>query len=185
MKFKAILDVPHDKDSGILNRQALRAKFANVPEPVFEQVLLDHGRNEAFQTQYGELDLCRINWILETVSGTEIIACTRFKQFDARVQNVRCRAHEFRVNSWRCFGHSDAVRNYWQKHRTWFVPPVMIEGALVGTNSKLHLIEGHTRLGILMGLIDIEEISAGQVHQVWVGHFEPCAATGSNFLPAA
>jgi hypothetical protein len=33
-------------------------------------------------------------------------------------------------------------------------------------------VEGHTRLGILMGLIDIDEISAEQAHQVWVGHFE-------------
>jgi hypothetical protein len=47
--------------------------------------------------------------------------------------------------------------------------PVLIKGALVGRSSKLHLVEGHTRLGTLLGLLSAGVIAPESRHLVWVG----------------
>jgi hypothetical protein len=48
-------------------------------------------------------------------------------------------------------------------------PPVFLEGHLVGRGPGLHLVEGHTRIGLLAGLVDAGILGPDSVHCAWVG----------------
>ena len=45
----------------------------------------------------------------------------------------------------------------------------MLKGDLVDSNRPLHLVEGHTRLGALRGLVESSVLPLSSVHSVWVG----------------
>jgi len=58
---------------------------------------------------------------------------------------------------------------HWQDAHSWFTPPVMIAGDILGTNVGYELLVGYTRFGNLLGLLDREEVAEAKKHLVWVG----------------
>ena len=61
------------------------------------------------------------------------------------------------------------VVEHWRNAHSWFAPPVMIAGDVVGTNVGYELLVGYTRLGNLLGSLDRQEIPEVARHLVWVG----------------
>jgi hypothetical protein len=54
-------------------------------------------------------------------------------------------------------------------------PPVFLNHnveikLLPSPKKELHLVEGHTRLGMLKGLIEKGLLSENSIHKVWVGY---------------
>lgn len=133
------------------------------PEPVIEQFLYNHGDKGEFLEQYGELDLSVLRWSLEEVPASELDACTCYPPFRDLVDSVASHAH-WKIDQYRSI-HGDSV---WTG--TWRVPPVMLAGAICAPpQQELHLVEGHTRLGVLTGLIKLGEVAPDSMHLVYVG----------------
>ncbi len=55
---------------------------------------------------------------------------------------------------------------HWRDARSWFAPPIIVTGDLLGTSLGYELLVGFTRLGNLLGLLDRQEIPEVQKHLV-------------------
>ena len=163
------MNLPFDKHTGLALREDVVQHFPGIPEEVIRQFILDHGRKNEFQEQYGQLDLNAVVWAKETLQGNDLLGCSHFEQFDRRVQNSRSKVSVFLKEGWKCIDRRPTVVEHWALFHTWNLPPILIEGSVVGRPSSLHLIEGHTRLGVLEGLIDAGVIDRDHCHEVWVG----------------
>jgi hypothetical protein len=61
------------------------------------------------------------------------------------------------------------VVEHWRDAHSWFAPPVMVAGDVLGSSVGYELLVGFTRLGNLLGVLDREEVPEVQRHLVWVG----------------
>lgn len=138
-----------------------RRRGLDWPSPVIERFLFDHGTKSQFQEQYGDLDLVMLRWQFRSLLAGELVDCTYDEDLGGRVQSVSARPHwtlkEYRI-------HRGVT---WQG--TWSVPPILIEGALRNPlQPELHLVEGHTRLGVLIGLVGMGEVALDSAHFAYV-----------------
>ena len=140
-----------------------------MPDDVLEQFVYDHGLKGAFQKQYGHLDLDLLHWSLEHLAGSEIVKASVYAGFDRHEQVRQQVAAAATSSEWDAPCLPGGAAAGWKREGTWSRPPVFLVGALVGSDSELHLVEGHTRLGALMGLLDIERLPPEAGHAVWVG----------------
>jgi hypothetical protein len=60
---------------------------------------------------------------------------------------------------------------HWRDAQSWFAPPVIVAGTVMGTNVGYELLVGCTRLGNLLGLLDRQDVSDVKQHLVWVGRW--------------
>jgi hypothetical protein len=169
MFFRDLLTLPFDAQSGIVNLDDVLVHTADIPKQVVQQVLVDHGRKSEFQTQYGHLDLNSIRWSKESIAGVDLAESSHFERFDRWYKAVGHRASLVATDGWRCIDSRQAIVEHWEQHLTWITPPVLIDGALVGRPSRFHLMEGHTRVGLLAGLVEVGIIDGLMTHDVWVG----------------
>lgn len=148
---------------------AIQNMLPHVPIDVVNQFYSDHCSNSAYQRYYGHLKLDDIHWTLLEFTGDEIVSFTHIAEYDRRYIDSRDRG--FKAGSMGLeYAHScKKVIDYWRNHNTWIVAPITIEGSLVSLTSKYHLVEGHTRLGLLNGFIDVGLIDKSVIHKVWVG----------------
>jgi hypothetical protein len=63
----------------------------------------------------------------------------------------------------------EEVIAHWRDAGSWFVPPVIVAGDLLGTSVGYELLVVFTRLGNLLGLLDRQQVPEVQRHLVWVG----------------
>lgn len=168
MLFFSLMNLSY-AESGRIDLDALRQALPSTPENVLNQVYADHGRNCAFQRQYRHLDIGRIEWKLERVSGEEIVACTVWPEFQDWFDSVACRVNAFATQGWNCIDIRSDVRLSWECERTWIRPPILLSGAIAPLAPRLHLVEGHTRIGLLSGLIAVDVLSGMSEHLVWIG----------------
>jgi hypothetical protein len=137
----------------------------NWPKDVVEQFLFDHGTNPDFLDQYGHLSLETLNWPLEELPATEFARVTwTVDRLGARVEECESSPE----------GHIGLrlpdQRARWSEAGTWVVPPLLIDASLLRPpRSGLHIVEGHTRIGILRGLLAAGVADRGQTHSVYVG----------------
>ena len=61
------------------------------------------------------------------------------------------------------------IAAHWRGAHSWFFPPIIVAGDLLGSNVGYALLVGFTRLGNLLGLLDRQGVSEVQKHLVWVG----------------
>ena len=150
---------------------ALRALGLPVPEPVLEQVCSDHGRNCEFQSQYGALDLGSLRWSLENRAASELKEATVYEGFQRWAESVEARVQSFKFKSsgWACIDVRREIVAHWETYHTWLRPPVFIDAEVLGRGPGLHLMGGHTRLGILRGLVNHGVIPLGSHHAAWIG----------------
>lgn len=166
MKFKDLLDLAYDENTEQIDIEALQKELPETPKCVLEQVYSAHGRKYDFQEQYAEIDISSLVWEKTSIPACKIISCTYYQVFRSWFENVASRAENFYENSWKCVDTRQEVVKNWQNENTWIIPPVFISGK---TKDKLHLIEGHTRVGLLKGLVDKNIISNKSNHEVWIG----------------
>jgi hypothetical protein len=140
---------------------ACRLRGVDRPADVVQQFLFDHGTNDEFIEQYGHLDLRAIHWSLEAMPAAELIGATCYLDFVEHVESVASHPR-WTVDQYR-LGHGDV----WTS--TWVVAPLMMRGELLSPpHGGLHLVEGHTRIGVLKGMVGLGEISVDSLHEVHI-----------------
>jgi hypothetical protein len=155
--------------AGVVPMEVLRSLALPMPDDVLEQFVFDHGTKDHVQRQYGHLDLHAIRWEQLALPAFEILACSVYTSFTDFVEAVADQTRIVHAKGWADVCLSPWAANHWQRHGTWMRSPVLMRGELAGSASALHLVEGHTRLGALRGLVESGELSPSSAHQVWVG----------------
>jgi hypothetical protein len=154
---------------GTVPLEVLQALALPMPRDVLEQFVFDHGTKDEFQQQYGHLDLHALRWDLLSIRAEEILACSVYPDFSQWMKTVADRTRVVPGEGWNDVRLPPATLKHWQDHHTWVRAPVMLRGDLVGSDRKLHLVEGHTRVGALRGLVESGVLPPSCVHLVWVG----------------
>jgi hypothetical protein len=147
-----------------------------MPDDVLEQFVWDHGTDSEFQRQYGHLDLHALGWQLCAIPAGEVLTCSVNPGFADYVAAVADRTRVVRVEGWGNVNLPPETALHWQQKGTWIRPPVALRGAVLGKDCPFHLVEGHTRLGALRGLVESSMLCGPSAHQIWIG--EQCAAQG-------
>ncbi|AVI63295.1 hypothetical protein MOY_00350 [Halomonas sp. GFAJ-1] len=172
MKFSDLLGQGYDERTEIIYANPIRVYLPETPLKVIEQVYCHHGRKDEFQRQYGELNLSAIAWTSITLPASEIIKATIYEGFMRWFRNVESRTLEFAERGWQCIDKRKDVISHWSRYQTWSRPPVFIQGLTPGVIGGLHLMEGHTRVGLLRGLVKDGVLSPLSRHKVFVGRVD-------------
>jgi hypothetical protein len=131
------------------------------PDRVIDEFLWSHGKNERFRRQYGHVDLPALVWELQSLTARELLASSFDEDLGGRVLDVAANPHWYLAQ----YRPPDAL---WGDD-TWSQPPLLMPaGFLTPPKDGLHLVEGHTRLGVMRGLVELGELSADSTHQVYV-----------------
>lgn len=168
MRFCDLLNLPYDSAANI-DRDSLKRCLPDTPDDVLTQVYADHGRKDDFQSQYGELDITSLRWEKRAFSAAEIAASCYYNHFSNWMDAVEQRVAQFSTHGWACIDKRPDVVAYWQAHKTWLRFPVFIAGHLIGVPTSLRLVEGHTRVGLLRGLIKANVLPTSSPHEIWLG----------------
>jgi hypothetical protein len=135
----------------------------NWPAPVVGQFLYDHGAKDEFLEQYDHLDLLALRWELRELPAGVLVGCTVFEEFADQVIETAAMPHHKIAQYREAYGP-----DLWSG--SWRLPPVFLEGHLRNPpHERLHLVEGHTRLGILTGLLASDEVPSNSLHKIFVG----------------
>lgn len=167
LTFANLLEIKYDTDTGMIDASELAELLPATPLAIRE-MLSDHGRNNAFQEQYRTIEISRLNWELVELEAGDILKCSIHDDFQRWVGDVSKRVDDFGDRGWRALDKRPEVTEHWQKHGTWSSPPIFLDAALIG-GKGIHLVEGHTRLGTLRGLVSAGLISARSRHVIWHG----------------
>jgi hypothetical protein len=144
-----------------------RIKGLGWPELVVQQFLFDHGMKDEFLRQYGHLDLETLRWDTRDLVADEFVGLSVFEDFEPWVE-ASAALHESRVTQ-----RPTDQRLAWIRQGTWIVAPVLIDGSLLAPpRSSLHLVEGHTRVGILLGRVAAGAADPDRTHEVFVGRLD-------------
>ncbi len=170
MLFSDLLSLSFDSCTDIIDISTILAALPNTPAAVAQQVYADHGRKAEFQAAYGHLDIARLNWKLLSYPASKLSAATVNPPFRAWFDVVGSRVRRFPIDGWNCVDTRSYVLAHWQECGTWLTPPVLLSGHIVNSPSEFHLVEGHTRLGLLVGLLQHRVLSTDSVHKVWLGN---------------
>ncbi len=168
MRFCDLLNLPYDSAANI-DRDSLKRCLPDTPDDVLTQVYADHGRKDDFQSQYGELDITSLRWEKRDFSAAEIAASCHYDRFDNWIDGVEQRVAQFSAQGWACIDTRPNVVAHWREHMTWLRLPVFIAGHLIGAPTPLRLVEGHTRVGLLRGLIKAGVLATSSQHEIWLG----------------
>ncbi|RXJ69330.1 hypothetical protein CRV08_04800 [Halarcobacter ebronensis] len=170
MLFKDLLKLKKDY-VGLVNYYELRNLLPETPEEVLEQFFYDHGQNGGFQNQYSNIDINKLKWCKKKAKAKDIIECSIYERFYPWVNSVSERLKYFEKNSYSCIDVRKDVVDYWSKNYTWMKAPIFLEGKILDSKKKIHLVEGHTRLGILIGLLNNKIIEKNTLHEIWYGSY--------------
>ena len=153
----------YDADATV-HWQRCEAEGLPCPQEVFEQLFHEKANDEDFAVIVRSIDWGRVSWELQEFSGISL----RHMRVDREYQHALDEARDHAV----CYGIVDEreeVTNHWKDAKSWVVPPVAVSGDLLGGGAGYELLVGYTRLGNLLGMLDIEEVKVTQKHLVWVG----------------
>jgi hypothetical protein len=172
MLFENLLDLKCDKDNGIIDRDELVKLFPNTPGDVITQLYSDHGRNEYFQVQYKNIDLQKIKWELKQVKAIELVKCSYYEEYQNWFEGRTHKLDNFNKKNWDCIDTRQEVVKYWRENNTWLRKPIFINASLIKKDNKFHLVEGHTRVGILKGAVQNGILDIESTHEIWYGNYK-------------
>lgn len=170
MIFSDLLSIDYDEGSNVIDRQLLALLLPDTPEEV-RNVYAEHGRKDQFQSQYGALDIAKLSWSLVDITAADVRTVSINPNFSNWVGAVADRVSDFANLGWACIDTRKDVVNYWTSNETWLFPPVLLDGRLLGKGGGLHLMEGHTRVGVLCGLVNHQIVKGSSMHKIWRGSF--------------
>lgn len=171
MKMRDLLELKFNKNTDKIDIEEIIRALPNTPISVAEQFYQDHGRKAEFQNQYANIDLEMLVWPEIAVPGGLLIDYSMSSKFSNWNNDVRQRLTRFPEIKWACIDVRQDVIRYWEENLTWKTSPILINGAIIGSHNRFHLIEGHTRLGILSGALKHEVISPDICHKAYVGNY--------------
>lgn len=169
MKFKQLLNQPYNKNTGQIDENVLARLLPETPPEVIRQFYVDHGRKDDFQSQYEDIEISKIHWAKVGLLAEDICQCSYYQRFSNWYNNVEQRALKLAKEGWSCIDCRSSVVKHWESERTWLTPPIFLRGSVLGSTSQLHLVEGHTRTGLLRGLVDAGVITPSSTHEIWLG----------------
>jgi hypothetical protein len=168
IKFSNLLDLKFDLNTEVIDLYELRKMFPNTPEDVLSQFYSDHGRKNEFQSEYANIEIDLLQWNLMEIVAETIVKSSMHPNFHGWFESVSNRVKRFSTEGWESIDCRVEVREHWRIKRTWIIPPVFLDGQIIGSESKFHLVEGHTRVGILDGFLKHDILSENQLHTIWV-----------------
>lgn len=171
MKFHQLIGLPFDSGTDIIDLDAITALLPNTPFEVAKQLYSFHGRKDEFQKAYGRLNISDFQWKMVTLPAFELCAASTIPPFRKWFESVGKRSDKFVESGWSCIDSRIEIVEYWEKHATWMRPPIFLNGHLVAYSSDLHLVEGHTRVGLLAGLIKRGILSHDSTHRIFLGAY--------------
>jgi hypothetical protein len=166
---------------GYVPPEVLKSLDFPMPDDVVEQFVKDHGTKGDFQKQYGHLDLHAVAWDLKSIPASELLACSVFPRFAEWVDIVADRTRVVPIEGWKEVRLPRGASESWRERGTWLRSPVMISGEMIGSANPLHLVEGHTRLGALRGLVEAGVLPASSEHEVWIGRGSEPSEAGRSW----
>ena len=167
-----LVDIQHLRGAG--NGGDLEDFIAQVrtlgvewPEPPTEDILFHLATWSHIIQMYGHLDLTKLVWTLQPMIASALVAI-EIPWDDGRSRSRQCaRDLDYTLRAYRS-SRTDA----WEG--TWAVAPYVIDGRLMNTPSEgLCLMEGHSRMGILIGSLQRGHIDPDSVHMVWAASTKP------------
>ncbi|MCX7206835.1 MAG: hypothetical protein NT086_12795 [Proteobacteria bacterium] len=170
MNFSDLMSLPYKGDyDHDIDLDAILNELPETPREVARQLYSEHGRNKDFQDTYGLINISQIKWVKVSERAEIIVASSMNPDFDEWFRTAAGRVGSFTKKGWECIHTRKDVQEHWKEFKTWDLPPVTISAALVGLKSPLHLVEGHSRVGLLAGLIQHEILPKQSMHHIWLG----------------
>ncbi|HEC2026128.1 TPA: hypothetical protein R1869_003958 [Klebsiella oxytoca] len=157
-------DPLNNKDEGI---SILREKYGiEAPEQVFAQIYCGLSNDSRFQALYGHLNLKSLKWDLVRLKTAEFTAFGTNATYPEHMLEI---SEDFNTcGNQFCIDAREEVAQHWLKFGTWDEPPMFIERSLVSSDERgLHLMEGHTRLGTLLGAIKYGFVKLADTHEIY------------------
>ncbi len=171
IKFSDLMELRYDKNSGRINIPLLEIFLPDNPQEIIRDLYSDHGREQSFQKQYSHIQISSLKWQKRKLKAKDIICCGCFPESYEWLNKVKQRTNSFPKNGWNCIDMRPEVVAHWQKFSTWIVPPIFIEKRLFSDENGYWLVEGHTRVGTLKGLVEQSVISPHSVHEIFFGDY--------------
>lgn len=170
MKFKELGSLPVDKYEDCIDQLLLKSLLPDTPNDVIEQFYSDHGRNNDFQEQYKDIEISKLNWNLVMLPAKDLICASVYSEFQQWFQTCVGKSQRIRMTrDWSYLHNLESICSFWEKHKTWDRPPIFFKSQLLNNQNSLHLVEGHSRLGSLKGLVLGETLLGSSIHSAWVG----------------
>jgi hypothetical protein len=171
MKFKNLLELPFDSFTNSIDVSSILDIMPSTPIYIAEEFYRPFGRQDIHQSEYGFLDIAKIKWSKRYLTADVINSSSILKDFSPWVNTVSERVQNFSNKGWECIDTRQDVIDYWQNNKTWLKAPLFLERKLLNNknNDGIHLLEGHTRIGILKGCLKHLLISSDSIHEVWIG----------------
>jgi hypothetical protein len=153
----------YDADAAV-HWQRCESEGLECPQEVFEQLFHAEANSADFATLVRAVDWGRVRWALDELSGISLRQVRVDRGYQHALDEARDQATRFGIVDDR-----NEVVEHWRDAHSWFAPPVMVSGEVLGTNVGYELLVGYTRLGNLLGLLDRQDVSEVQRHLMWVG----------------
>lgn len=170
MLFRNLLELDFNKNTGVIDRDQISKILHKTPPDVLEMYCF-HGRKDEFQEQYSDINIGNLNWRISSCYAYDILKCSLYSEFVEWVNSVSERLNNFDTIGWSCIHHDSDIVNNWKTHKTWISPPIFLDGGIISNSCNFHLMEGHSRFGILKGLINNQIIKSNSKHFIWKGKF--------------
>ena len=160
-------DPLYKEEEGI---KILREQYGiSAPYCVFQEIYCGLSNDPEFQRLYGHIEIDKLEWRLIALKNDDFITLGRNATYPCHMLEVSedyplyKNGNEFPIDL------REDVAAHWRKYGTWKEPPMLIERSLICPNeSGLHLMEGHTRVGTLLGAIKYGFVSLAETHQVYL-----------------
>lgn len=136
------------------------------PEDVVEQWLFDLAGHAPFHDDYADLGLNEVEWSVEIVA-TETLLSVPTGPSEAGCIETYAEDPDWWI-SVRNSGDHLGVAEAWRAHGTWKRWPLLLDRRLLGPEDGLQLVDGRTRVGILVGRHRRGDHAADS-HLAWVG----------------
>jgi hypothetical protein len=153
----------YDADA-LVHWQRCEAEGLQCPQEVFTQLFHEEANNEDFAVIVRSIDWGRVSWELQEMSGIAIRHVRVDRGYQLALDEARDHAQVYGIVDER-----EEVVAHWQEAKSWVVPPVVVDAALLGGGAGFELLVGYTRLGNLLGMLDREGVPEVQKHLVWAG----------------
>lgn len=154
--------------------QRLKNEFGiDAPDSVIRQFYLDHRNNSSFIEYYGDINLYTIEWTLVDVLTEDLLAIGNAATYPDFIEEISNNAMLYNKEGDIVIDSRDDVIQWWKNHGTWKTPPIFLDGTkLKKPTKKLHLVEGHTRLGNLKGIFTEKVFKLANFHKIYYGKYK-------------
>ena len=141
-----------------------------APRSVIEQFYIDHNRDSTFQELYGDLDLSLLEWELIEAPTELFFQIGHNASYADFLEEMSEDASHYESNGDSVIDCRPEVLSHWKEFGSWLTPPILIDGNVIGKRAKTpHLVEGHSRVGCLLGINKYKIIHSASIHKIYWG----------------